>query len=122
MPDFSFIILTYNEETHLPRLLESIKGLNADIFILDSGSTDGTLNIAEKYGAVTAYNEFINHPTQWDYALHHFSIKTPWAIGLDADQIDRDCFRCTWHLSKAPTLIASIEYLLSGWSRVQQRS
>ena len=50
MPDFSFIILTYNEEEHLPRLLKSIAPLNADTFILDSGSTDATLDIAEKYG------------------------------------------------------------------------
>ena len=49
MPDFSFIILTYNEEKHLPRLLESIKELNAETFILDSGSSDITLDIAEKY-------------------------------------------------------------------------
>ncbi len=87
MPDFSFIVLTYNEEVHLPRLLQSIAGLNADLFILDSGSTDSTLAIAEKYGATTACNKFINHPKQWDYALRHFPIKTPWTIGLDADQI-----------------------------------
>ncbi|MEO1257499.1 MAG: glycosyltransferase family 2 protein [Bacteroidota bacterium] len=84
---FSFIILTFNEEIHLPRLLESIKGLNAPIFILDSGSTDATLDVADTYGATVAYNKFINHPKQWDYALHYFPITTPWIIGLDADQI-----------------------------------
>ncbi|MEZ4933755.1 MAG: glycosyltransferase family 2 protein [Saprospiraceae bacterium] len=87
MPDFSFIILTFNEEIHLPRLLKSIAPLNAETFILDSGSTDATLDIAEEYGAEVVYNKFINHPKQWDFALHHFSINTPWIIGLDADQI-----------------------------------
>lgn len=87
MPDFSFIILTYNEEVHLPRLLESIKNLGANVFILDSGSTDKTLEIAKEYGAEIAVNKFINHPTQWDFALNNFKIKTPWIIGLDADQI-----------------------------------
>jgi glycosyltransferase involved in cell wall biosynthesis len=87
MTDFSFIILTYNEEVHLPRLLESIAGLNAPVHILDSGSTDETSTIAEKFNAEVKVNPFINHPKQWDFALKNFDVKTPWIIGLDADQI-----------------------------------
>lgn len=86
-PDFSFVILSYNEEEHLPRLLESIKALNAPIFICDSGSTDGTLAIAESYGAKVIYNKFETHPKQWDFALKNFAISTPWTIGLDSDHI-----------------------------------
>ena len=55
--------------------------------MLDSGSTDKTLEIAEKYGTQVKYNKFVNHPKQWDFALSNFDIKTPWIIGLDADQI-----------------------------------
>lgn len=84
--NFSFIILTFNEQIHLPRLLESIKKLNAKVFILDSGSTDETLKIAEHYGAEVKQNPFINHPKQWDFALKNFKVETPWTIGLDADQ------------------------------------
>ena len=84
-PSFSFIVLTYNEEMHLPRLLASIAGLNAETFILDSGSTDGTLQIAEEAGAVIMQHPFANHPKQWDYALKIFDVKTPWVICLDAD-------------------------------------
>jgi len=84
---FSLIILTFNEEIHLPRLLNSIKDLNAQIFILDSGSTDNTLKIATDYGATVKHNAFINHPKQWDFALKNFEVKTPWTIGLDADQV-----------------------------------
>ncbi|MCZ4221787.1 glycosyltransferase family 2 protein [Pedobacter sp. SJ11] len=85
--DFSFIILTYNEEIHLSRLLKSIVDLSAQIFVLDSGSQDNTIEIAKKFGAVVQVNPFENHPRQWDYALKNFAIKTPWTIGLDADQI-----------------------------------
>lgn len=84
---FSFIILTYNEEIHLPRLLASVNGLNAPLFILDSFSTDSTLSIAKIAGATVLQNAFENHPKQWDFALTNFSIKTPWIICLDADQI-----------------------------------
>lgn len=84
---FSFIILTFNEEQHLPRLLSSIKALDAPIFILDSGSTDHTLEIAASYGATVKAHPFENHPKQWDYAIKTFEVTTPWTIGLDADQI-----------------------------------
>jgi exosortase/archaeosortase family protein len=87
---FSFIIITYNEEVHLPRLLQSINGLEAPVFILDSGSTDNTLLIAEQFGAVTLQHAFENHPKQWDFALKNFNIQTPWIICLDADQIVTD--------------------------------
>lgn len=84
---FSFVILTFNEEIHLPRLLASIKDLDAPIYILDSGSTDQTLTIAANYKAEVKVNPFENHPKQWDFALKNFPITTPWTIGLDADQI-----------------------------------
>lgn len=87
MPDFSFVILTYNEEEHLPRLLSSIQNLNAEVFSLDSGSTDRTLEICETYSAKTAFHTFDNHPKQWDAALRIFTFSTPWLICLDADQI-----------------------------------
>jgi len=87
MRDFSFVILTYNEEEHLPRLLNSVKDLNAEIFVLDSGSTDSTLEICRLNGVKTAYHAFENHPRQWDAALRAFNFSTPWLICLDADQI-----------------------------------
>ncbi|MCA0446041.1 MAG: glycosyltransferase family 2 protein [Bacteroidetes bacterium] len=87
MPDFSFIILSFNEEVHLPRLLNSIKDLNAPVFIVDSGSTDKTVSIAESYGAKVVYHAFENHPKQWDWALKNCQVDTTWIIGLDSDHI-----------------------------------
>jgi glycosyltransferase involved in cell wall biosynthesis len=84
---FSFIIITYNEEIHLGRLLQSISELDARIFILDSGSTDKTLEIGRQYSAEFLQHAFENHPRQWDYALKNFEVKTPWVICLDADQV-----------------------------------
>jgi glycosyltransferase involved in cell wall biosynthesis len=85
--EFTIIILAFNEEQHLPRLLESIKSLNAQIYIVDSGSTDKTLDIANAYGAIIKYNKFENHPKQWDFALKNCAVSTPWTIGLDSDHI-----------------------------------
>ena len=85
--ELSFIILSFNEEMHLGRLLESIRNLNARTYVLDSGSNDRTLEIAAKYGAEVAYSKFENHPKQWAYALSVFPVTTPWTVGLDSDQI-----------------------------------
>ena len=82
---FSFIIITYNEEIHLPRLLNSIAGLGAPIFVVDSGSTDNTVKIATEAGATVLQHPFENHPQQWDFALKNFYIETPWVVCLDAD-------------------------------------
>ena len=77
---FSFIILTYNEELHLPRLLQSIIDLDAQVFLLDSGSTDGTIAIAQEHGAKVLTHPFENHPKQWDFALNNFDIQTQYMI------------------------------------------
>lgn len=87
MTDFAFIVLTYNEEQHLPRLLNSIKELNAPLFVLDSGSTDKTLDICKAFNATVHTHKFENHPKQWHVALNNFQIESPWIIALDADQI-----------------------------------
>ncbi|MFD2145579.1 glycosyltransferase family 2 protein [Mucilaginibacter antarcticus] len=84
---YSFIVLTFNEEKHLPRFLASVTDLNAPVFVVDSGSTDGTVKIAEDFGAVVLINAFENHPKQWDFALKNCPVQTPWVICLDADQV-----------------------------------
>jgi len=75
---------------HLPRLLSSVESLGAAIFVLDSGSSDRTVKIAEEAGAVVLQHVFENHPKQWDFALKNFDIQTPWVICLDADQMVTD--------------------------------
>ncbi len=53
MSDCSLVIRAFNEERHLPRLLEGIRNQtvrNVELILVDSGSTDATVDIAEKYG------------------------------------------------------------------------
>lgn len=84
---YSFVVLTYNDEMHLDRLINSVRGLDAEVFILDSGSTDHTLEICKEHSINVRYHAFENHPKQWDHALTTFNISTPWVVALDADQI-----------------------------------
>jgi exosortase/archaeosortase family protein len=85
-PEFTIVVLTLNEEKNLPKLLCSIQGLGAKVYIVDSGSTDDTLKICAEHQIDVYLHKFENHPKQWDFALNTLKITTPWIIGLDADQ------------------------------------
>ena len=82
----SIVILTFNEETNLAFCLDSLKNLDAEIFIVDSGSSDRTLEIAKEYGCQIFYNPWQNYAKQLNWALQNLPIKTPWTMRLDADE------------------------------------
>lgn len=80
------IILTYNEELNLAQSLDSVAGWANEIFILDSMSSDQTLEIAQKYGCGIAQNKFENYAKQRNYALDQLPISSEWVLFLDADE------------------------------------
>jgi glycosyltransferase involved in cell wall biosynthesis len=80
----SVIILTYNEEKNIGACLESIK-MRVPIFVVDSGSTDSTVDIAQTFGAVIVTHPYENHAAQWEWAIDNLPIETPWILALDAD-------------------------------------
>ncbi|MEM7063168.1 MAG: glycosyltransferase family 2 protein [Cyanobacteria bacterium P01_B01_bin.77] len=82
----SVIVLTKNEEPNLAICLDSLKILDADVYIVDSGSTDGTLDIAKQYGCKIFENPWKNYATQLNWALSALPINTPWTMRLDADE------------------------------------
>src|SRR3990167_10070410 len=82
----SVIILTYNEEIHIERLLKNIVDWASEIFIVDSFSIDRTLEIAEKYSAKIFQHEFENQAQQFNWALDNLEIKNEWILRLDADE------------------------------------
>lgn len=82
----SVILLTYNEEANIAQALDSIVGWANEIFILDSQSTDRTLEIAGQYGCHIAQNKFENYAKQRNYALDQLPICSEWVLFLDADE------------------------------------
>lgn len=80
------IILTYNEEANIGQALKSVSGWANEIFILDSQSTDRTLEIASQYGSHIAQNKFENYAKQRNHALNHLPITSEWVLFLDADE------------------------------------
>ena len=82
----SVIILTYNEEIHLKRCIESVTDISDQIIIVDSFSKDNTVNISKNLGAVVYQNPFVNQAKQFQWALDNVSIKNDWILRLDADE------------------------------------
>lgn len=81
------IILTKNEELHLERALKSIASFASEIFVVDSFSSDRTVEIAETNNAIVLQNPFVNQAVQFNWALDNTAIKSEWILRLDADEI-----------------------------------
>ena len=82
----SIVLLTNNEEANLPAVLASLQELNATVFVVDSGSTDRTVAIAQQAGCHVFEHPFENQAQQLNWALQNLPIKTPWIMRLDADE------------------------------------
>jgi glycosyltransferase involved in cell wall biosynthesis len=87
MLDISVIILTYNEELHIRRCIENVKVISRDIFVVDSFSTDRTIEIAKSLNAHIYQNKWENnYAKQFNWALDNLPIKSKWILRLDADE------------------------------------
>jgi len=80
----SAIILTYNEEVNLPAGLESMKGLDCEIFVVDSRSADRTVEIAKIGGTTVVQHPFDNYAAQRKWAQQNLRIKSDWVLHMDA--------------------------------------
>ncbi len=88
----SIVILTKNEEKDLPQCLASVMWSN-DIHVLDSGSTDKTVEVAIENHAKVSQHPFQSFGHQRNYALDHLHILNDWILFLDADEVVTDTFR-----------------------------
>lgn len=127
MSDITVIIPMRNERIHIARSVESALRLTPNVFVVDSNSTDGSIEIAEKLGAKVFQYEWTNASNfskKINWALENLPIKTTWAIRLDADEYFMDdCIQnLEDELSKVPnnvngiTLIRRI-FFMGKWMR-----
>lgn len=79
----SVAIITKNEEANLPRTLESVRWAN-EIVVVDSGSTDGTVEIAWNFGAKLIQEEWHGFGKQKNLAIEQCT--SEWVLSLDADE------------------------------------
>jgi glycosyltransferase involved in cell wall biosynthesis len=80
----SVAMIAMNEEANLPRTLASVRWAD-EIILVDSGSVDRTIEIAESFGAKTSYHDFGGHGEQKNVALDLCT--SDWILLLDADEV-----------------------------------
>ena len=82
----SVIVLTFNSEKTIAATLESASAVSDDIHIVDSFSSDKTLEIAQRYGASIVQHEFENYGTQRNWAINTLPLEYDWQLHLDSDE------------------------------------
>lgn len=85
-PSLSVIMLTLNEEFHIGDAIDNVIDIAQEIFILDSLSSDKTIDIALEKGVTVIQRPFTNFGDQWNFALENFPIKTEWVLKMDPDE------------------------------------
>ena len=101
LPALSLAVISYNEEARLGKCLESVRGLVREIVVIDSGSTDRTVAIAEEEGARVIHQPWLGYRDQKQKALE--ACTQTWVLMLDSDE------------ELSPTLHASIaDFFASG--------
>ncbi|MCH4296064.1 glycosyltransferase family 2 protein [Shewanella sp. 3B26] len=79
----SVFIITKNEEKHLAKTLASVQCMD-EIILVDSGSTDKTLEIAREYGATVYHQDWLGYAKQKQHAMS--LCKHEWVLNLDGDE------------------------------------
>jgi glycosyltransferase involved in cell wall biosynthesis len=105
-PQISLCMIVKDEETLLPRCLSSIQGVVDEIIVVDTGSTDRTVAIAQSFGA-----SVYHHPWQDDFAAaRNESVRYAhgdWILVLDADEtLLSDCIPALRQAITSPHCLA----------------
>lgn len=87
MSSLAVLILTHNEEQHIGRALDAVAPFATEIFVVDSSSTDRTVEIAQARGATVLSNPWTNYSKQFQWGLDNAPISAEWIMRLDADEI-----------------------------------
>jgi len=80
------LIITKNEEHHLPACIEQLDSIADQVIVIDSGSEDATVEIAKSLGAKVVHREFSNFGDQWNYALTCVPKYFHWVMKIDPDE------------------------------------
>jgi len=84
------ILLSFNSQDTLGATLARARLLSDEIFVVDSFSSDGTVALAESFGASVVSHAFENYGAQRNWAIDNLPITGKWQLHLDADEVMDD--------------------------------
>jgi len=85
MPDISAVIIAFNEEENIRRCIESVREMVSEIVVIDSMSTDQTVEICHSLGCHVIQREFDGFGTQKQFAVDQAT--NDWIFSIDADEV-----------------------------------
>lgn len=86
MLDLTAVILACNEERNIAFCIKSIRKIAKRIVVIDSGSSDNTVHIAQELGAEVFFHEWENYSRQYNWGIQNAKIDTKWIFRIDADE------------------------------------
>lgn len=80
------VMLSLNEAHNMEEVLQNLKGWAQEVFLVDSYSSDETVEIALRYGVHVVQRKFRGFGDQWNFALRQLPISASWTMKLDPDE------------------------------------
>lgn len=120
-PGYSVLILTHNEAINIDRCLTSLSCCD-DIVVLDSFSTDSTMEILRRHPVRTCQRTFDTFAGQRNWGIQHVDFKHAWVLHLDADEcltpeLHQELLEVTAKDEKSAYLIANKIVFMGRWIR-----
>ena len=81
------IVLTFNSAHVIERTLRAALALSPSLVVVDSGSTDDTVDIAHRLGCEVVHRAFTNYADQRNWSIDEFGARSAWQLHLDADEV-----------------------------------
>jgi len=80
------VMISRNEAHNMAAVLENLKGFAQEVFLVDSYSSDETVDIALARGVHVVQRKFLGFGDQWNFAMRELPISAPWTMKLDPDE------------------------------------
>src|SRR5256885_821596 len=80
------VMISLNEAHNMEAVLQNVRGWAREVWLVDSYSSDGTVDIALRYGVNVVQRRFRGFGDQWNFALRELPITEPWTMKLDPDE------------------------------------
>jgi glycosyltransferase involved in cell wall biosynthesis len=89
------VMISLNEAHNMERVLSNVVSWAQEVFLVDSFSSDTTVDIALKHGVHVVQRRFRGFGDQWQFALDALPISSPWTMKLDPDELLSDELKCS---------------------------